>query len=185
MIQKITIVDGNPKYGENPLNQFISEFNKELTENGFETKVFFLQEKHIKQCVGCFDCWWKTPGLCRFNDDAPEILKTIINSDFVIYTSPMIMGMYSALLKKFHDRTIPLLHPYIKLVEGECHHGKRYEKYPKMGVIIDPGDSMPDELETMEKIFKRICLNFHSELKFFETTEKTQPKKLSNEISCF
>ena len=32
---------------------------------------------------------------------------------------------------------IPLLHPYIELVKGECHHKKRYSKYPKLALILD------------------------------------------------
>ncbi|MCG6188482.1 flavodoxin family protein [Maribellus maritimus] len=183
MIQKITIVDGNPDSGKNPLNSFIEELTLALKAGNSHVDIFHLSEKNIKQCIGCWDCWWKTPGVCRFNDDAPETLKSIINSDLVIYSSPMIMGMYSAILKKFHDRTIPLVHPYIKIVEGEYHHKKRYPNYPKMGVLVEPNDSSKEELELVEKIFSRIKLNFHSEVKFFYSINSINPKQLSHEIS--
>jgi len=183
MIQKIVIINGNPLSGENNLNNFIQEINEKLSGKGFEIESFSLSGKNIKQCVGCFDCWWKTPGLCRFNDDSREILKSVINSNMVIYASPMIMGMYSALLKKFHDRTIPLVHPYIKMKGGECHHLKRYPKYPEMGILIEPNDATPEEIELTKRIFHRIKLNFHSEVRFFYSIYNILPKKLADEIS--
>lgn len=183
MIQNITIANGNSDPGANPLNNFVDELTSELNEKNFQVSLFRLQEKNIRQCVGCFDCWWRTPGLCRFNDDTAEILKSVINSDLVIYTSPMLMGMYSAILKRFHDRTIPLVHPYIEFIQGECHHKKRYPHYPKMGVILEPNDSTSDEIEITQKIINRICLNFHSEVKFFHLLNKIQTKQITNEIS--
>ncbi|QGY42736.1 hypothetical protein GM418_03430 [Maribellus comscasis] len=182
MIQKITIVDGNPDVGKNPLNDALEKSISALSENNL-VKVFHLHKKKVKQCVGCFDCWWKTPGICRFDDDTGDILRSIISSDLVIYSTPIIMGMYSALLKKFHDRTIPLVHPYINIVEGECHHKKRYSNYPKIGVLVEPNDSSKEELELVEKIFSRIKLNFHSEVKFFYPINSINPKQLSHEIS--
>ncbi len=183
MSRKITIVNGNPGPRGNQLDIFIGELVTGLTKREIDVETFHLRENKIRQCTGCFDCWWKTPGLCRFDDDAPELLRSVINSDLVIYTSPMSMGMYSSLLKKFHDRTIALVHPYIELIGGECHHRKRYPQYPKMGVLLDTNDSSPKEIDVTEKIFKRICLNFHSELKFYYSINNIQPKRLSHEIS--
>ena len=183
MIQKIVIIDGNPELNETQLNLFLCELEKSLSSSGFSVIFHSLSEKEIKSCVGCWDCWWKTPGICRHKDDAPQILKDIINSDLVIFSSPMIMGMYSSLLKFFHDRIIPLLHPYIEIKEGENHHKKRYPKYPKMGIILENGDSSIEEIENVKYIFKRMALNFHSEVKFFKLINQTNPKEISHEIS--
>ncbi len=183
MIQKIVIINGNPEPDENKLNLFLVETAKKLTGNGVSVIQHSLSEKEIKSCVGCWDCWWKTPGICRHKDDNPQILKDIINSDLVIYASPMIMGMYSALLKRFHDRTIPLVHPYIEIRSGEQHHIKRYPKYPKMGFIFENGDSTVEETENVKFILERMALNFHSELKFFKSVNHINSKEISHEIS--
>ena len=183
MIQKIVIVNGNPESGESNLNSFLIETVNQLKESGISTACYSLSEKNIKSCVGCWDCWWKTPGICRHKDDAPQLLKDIINSDLVIFSSPMIMGMYSALLKIFHDRLIPLVHPYIEIRNGENHHIKRYPKYPKIGVILENGDSSIEEIENVKFIFKRMALNFHSEIKIFKSVNQTNPKQISHEIS--
>ncbi len=183
MIQKIVLVNGNPNSEINSLNQFQTELKNDLEKKGMKVDLQHLPEKEIKSCVGCWDCWWKTPGTCRHKDDAPKILKQIINADLVVYSSPMLMGMYSAILKRFHDRTVPLVHPYIEIIKGECHHQKRYPKYPKMGVLIENCDSTYEEIENVKYIFDRIALNFHSEVKFFKSINQTTAIEISYEIS--
>ena len=122
-------------------------------------------------------------GLCRFADDTGEILKDMINSGLVIFASPLIMGMYSALLKKFHDRAIPLVHPYMEIVNNECHHMKRYPVYSRMGVLVDEKDASTEEIDNTKFIFSRIAINLHSEVKFFYSIQQKNPKGISHEIS--
>jgi multimeric flavodoxin WrbA len=182
MIKKVIIINGDPKKSS-LFSNYLTEIQCLLNKKDFEVTLVNLSEKNIKQCIGCWDCWWKTPGLCRFNDDAPEILKQTIQSDLVIYASPLIMGMYSALLKKLHDRTIPLVHPYIEIIEGECHHRKRYPRYPKMGILLDKRNETPEAIEINREIFQRISLNFHSEVKFFNLINEKDAKTTADEIS--
>lgn len=183
MIRKIVLINGNPEKGKNPLNQFQKELKKLLEAEGFSVDYEALTEKEIKSCVGCWDCWWKTPGVCRHKDDVPELLKKLINADLIIYASPLIMGMYSGLLKAFHDRIIPLVHPYIEIREGECHHQKRYPDYPKMGVLIEERDSTKEEIENVQHIFDRIAINFHSEVIIFASANQKSAKDISHAIS--
>ncbi len=101
----------------------------------------------------------------------------------VIYASPMSMGFYSSLLKRFHDRTIPLVHPYIEIIGGECHHKKRYPNYPKLGFIFDSEDSTSHEINVVKEITNRVALNFHSEVKLFCLLTQLSEKEAFNEIS--
>lgn len=110
-------------------------------------------------------------------------MKDMINSGLVIFASPLIMGMYSALLKKFHDRAIPLVHPYMEIVNNECHHMKRYPVYPRMGVLVDEKDASTEEIDNTKFIFSRIAINLHSEVKFFYSIQQKNPKGISHEIS--
>jgi multimeric flavodoxin WrbA len=107
----------------------------------------------------------------------------MINSDLVIFASPLIMGMYSALLKKFHDRAIPLVHPYIEIIYNEFHHRKRYPVYPRMGVLVDVKDASSEEIDNTKFIFSRIAINMHSEVKFFYSIQQKNPKEIGYEIS--
>jgi multimeric flavodoxin WrbA len=44
-------------------------------------------------------------------DEIQEISRTTINSDVVLFASPLVMGFVTALRKKNMDRMIPLVHP--------------------------------------------------------------------------
>jgi len=182
-MKKIVILNGDNKAIQTPLNEFLMQFEKSLSESRVEVKSFILRDKNVKQCVGCFDCWLKTPGVCRFKDDVEEILREIIKSDLLLFASPLILGMYSAVLKRFQDRMIPIIHPYLEMVNNECHHRKRYPKYPEIGFIFDENEASFEEIENVHFIHQRMVLNMHSQLRIFESVQKNNPKQLSHELS--
>ena len=81
------------------------------------------------------------------------------------------MGYTSALLKKAHDKMIPLIMPYVRLYHGEQHHFPRYDKYPLLGLLIQPEeDTDSEDIAIIEEIYQRDALNFHSELVISNTT---------------
>ncbi|VAW24803.1 hypothetical protein MNBD_BACTEROID01-2898 [hydrothermal vent metagenome] len=178
MVKKIIIINGNSKDGPEKLNLFLKELQLGLVENGKEVNLYNLVNEDIHYCIGCWNCWWKTPGLCRYEDSMHKILPKIIHSNLVIYSSPMIMGFYSSLLKKFQDRTIPLVHPYIEYVNNESHHHKRYPVYPKIGVVLDTETASSEEVELARQIFGRFALNFKSEVSFCHSLSNITIKDL-------
>lgn len=183
MSNKIVILNGENDSAESPINEYLFGLENLLRKEGIDVKSFVIRDKNVKQCVGCFDCWLKTPGICRFKDDVEEMLHEIIKSDLLLFASPLIMGMYSASLKRFQDRMLPIIHPYLALVNNECHHKKRYPKYPKLGFIYDENDATAEEIENVRFIHQRMVLNIHSELILFESVKHTGTKKLYHEIS--
>jgi len=185
MFKKIVIVNGEPESENASIQIYINELKTDLLNNGVDVQVFTLKELNYRQCIGCWDCWWKTPGVCRFNDDVEPILKSVIHSDLVVFSTPIIMGMYSASLKRLHDRMIPLVHPYLKIVKSECHHKKRYKSYPKTGILFEERDAMPEEIENVGFIFRRIAINMHSEVLFYSSIHQHTPKQISHEINRF
>lgn len=168
---KITLVDGSMSNYKKP--DFISELLAELIKNGSEVNLLKANEMKIKYCTGCWSCWWKTPGECPQKDDMPIFYKSYMKSDWVLHFSPMEMGFISSRLKTINDRSIPLVHPYLDIVQNECHHKKRYEKYPLMGLIVDPCDADNEDLQITNDLYKRLALNLKSELKLFKTTKHT------------
>ena len=183
MEPRIIILNGNPDKPFEKLESVLNEFSNELKSSGANVAQIKLREKEISYCVGCWDCWWKTPGVCRHSDDMEEILKLVIHADLVVFASPVSQGFYSALLKKCQDRLIPLVHPYIEIVNGELHHKKRYPQYPELAAIIEANDASEEELKTIQSIFKRLAINFKTQFRFFYTTDSINPKEMIHEIS--
>ncbi len=178
----ITILNGNPENGSSYFNSYITDLQSLLKLKGFTVKTFNLRNMDIKSCTGCWGCWVKTPGECTTPDNSIEVRRAIINSDWLIFASPLIMGFTSALLKIMQDKIIPLVHPYIELVNNECHHEKRYDSYPKIGLIYGKEhDTDMEDIRIVTDIYKRMALNFKSELLFAESIE-FEPEKLADEV---
>ena len=180
---KITILNGENRPDKTELGDYLSEFASELSKLKNSTQIFTLSDMNLKFCTGCWSCWVKTPGVCSQKDDGEIIFKEVINSDWLIFASPIIAGFTSAELKKITDRLIVLIHPYIQIRNNECHHKKRYEKYPKIGLILELGkDTDEEDIQIITDIYKRLALNFHSELKFVIKTYTTNSKQAAHEI---
>jgi multimeric flavodoxin WrbA len=182
---KITILNGNSDPNNQKFDDYLSNLVKllELSDNG--VVHFKLREMKIRHCRGCFDCWVKTPGQCIYKDDSHAICREVINSDFVLFATPLVMGFPSAVLKIIMDKLISLLLPYIELVNNkECHHKKRYDKYPLIGLLIEREDDTDGEdIEIVSDIFSRFAINLKTSLCFVMQTDISL-QEVSDEINC-
>lgn len=169
---KITLYNAN----ENPSFNGIDRLTEDLAvrlEASQQVQKVYLRDLEIKTCTGCWDCWVKTPGKCVAKDDMEVVYRSFLQSDLVIFLAPMVMGFPSSLMKKVNDKLIPLVHPYITLVEDECHHQPRYDSYPDWGLILGPEtDTDEDDLDIVRSIYQRTALNIKCNLLFTFTTEK-------------
>lgn len=169
----ITILDGSPENGKYSLESFVNDFRNALNRKGFILNFFDLKRLTIKNCMGCFGCWVKTPGECTISDDTVQIRRNVINSDLVIFISPVIMGFTSALLKKVQDKMIPLIHPYIEFVNNECHHQSRYNKNPDIALLLERTEGSDEEdYKIIENIYQRLAINMKSNLRFVSFTDQ-------------
>ena len=125
-----------------------------------QLKVVRLEDKSITSCIGCWDCWLKTPGRCVMRDQMIEIYPDYINSDTVILLMNTAQGFINHQAKAFFDRTIPHYNPYIELVNGECQHVARYENYPDMVFYYDTEDLTNYEEQIIEDYLYRTAYHF-------------------------
>jgi len=173
-MKTISILNGTPSNGNVSINSYLANFKNALSPYNINVEIFNLRDLNIIPCAGCWGCWVKNPGECAFKDDTKIIRKKVINSDWLIFASPLIMGFTSAVLKKTQDKLIPLLLPYVKLVNDECHHYKRYNSYPNIGLIYETeSDTDEEDIRIITDIYKRFALNFKSELKFIKSIDES------------
>lgn len=178
---KVVILNGDIRQAKNDFSEYLDELTEEFRLN-HTIQLFPLNKMNLQYCRGCWSCWWKTPGRCAINDDAEEIFKAVINSDFFIFASPLIAGFTSSGLKKITDRFIVLLHPYIKLINGESHHRKRYTNYPDFGLILEQEtDTDNDDLKIVNDIYDRLAINFHCKKRYVKFIVQSKPKDIVNE----
>ena len=134
----------------------------ELATAGYQPAAWTLRDEKIAYCLGCFECWTKTPGLCRIDDAGRDVAASVISSDLVIYLSPITFGGYSSALKKAVDRSICLLSPFFTRIDGEVHHQRRYDRYPALlGVGVLP-ERHAEQEEIFRTLISRNAINMHS-----------------------
>ena len=61
----------------------------ELESRGWQVEHVCLREKKIGNCAGDFFCWIRNPGICNVDDENRDIAKSIINSDLMVYLTPI------------------------------------------------------------------------------------------------
>jgi multimeric flavodoxin WrbA len=176
----ITILNGNED--STTFDSYIKALRSGLDECGHKVTELKVKDLSLKYCTGCFDCWTKTPGICDRDQASQEMDRAVINSDFTLWASPLKMGFPTALLKTALDKHLPLIHPYMVVDQGEAHHLKRYEKYPRVGLLVEEEqDTSQEDLNILREIFARTALNLKTRLEFLEST-KSDPGALITKI---
>jgi multimeric flavodoxin WrbA len=167
---KIAILNGNPS--PSSFDVYLAQVKSILEAEGNTITQLDLRELPLRYCIGCWGCWVKTPGQCISRDASLEMGRVVINADFVLWASPLKMGFPSELLKRACDKHLPLIHPYIVVDHGEAHHLKRYERYPRVGLLVEK-EAATDErdLQIVTDIHCRTALNLKTRLEFSLTTE--------------
>lgn len=180
---KITILNGNQNAENIKFDNYLKNLSDLLESSKHTVTIFKLREMDLRYCIGCWGCWVKTPGECTVADDSHDICREYINSDFVLFASPVIMGFTTTLLKKAQDKLIPIVHPYFALAQGEVHHLSRYDKYPLTGLLLEKGnDTDEDDIKIISDIFKRNAVNFWTSFCFAKLTDNPV-EEVANEIN--
>ncbi len=160
---KVAIIDGSFKKSCIKINE---QLTKTLGKLGHQVEYLKVSEMKMAYCQGCWSCWVKTPGKCIHDDDTPLLLKKIINSHIVIHLTERSLGTITSLSKKTLDKSIPLIHPYIEVFQGKCHHVQRYERYPKHALIFIDEKRSKKHFNLAVKYFERASTNLEEQLAF-------------------
>jgi hypothetical protein len=120
-----------------------------------------LTQKNIKNCTGCWTCWWATPGRC-LHKDLDEFYHQYVTADKAIFFSKVTKGFVSSNLKTLFDRMIPLFLPYVTYATGESMHVKRYDKYPDIEFYYEGKFEDEDSRQIFVDYVNRVFYQFHS-----------------------
>jgi multimeric flavodoxin WrbA len=162
---RIVAFNGSPRGAQGNTHLMVTEFLAGAAEAGADTENVLLAEKHIEHCSGCFTCWTRTPGECRIQDDAGELLEKFTAADVVVFATPVHTDNVTGLLKTFIDRAVPLLDPHFEKDEsGETRHPLRHGKSPKFVVVSNCGYPEQTHFQVIRLFFERVARNAHSEV---------------------
>ncbi len=150
-----------------------------LTEHGYEIKKEALDRKSLAHCIGCFGCWVKSPGRCAIPDRIDEINREYIQSDLVVYLSPIIYGQISANVKNAIDRWIPNVLPtFYTRKDGSTMHPPRYPYEPQR-LMLGYGAASEED----GTLFKDIASHLNDVNAFVDTGEDARILNLLNSMT--
>jgi multimeric flavodoxin WrbA len=183
---RITIIDGgagsNETDGESArYAAYLEEVIARLESSGHRVRRFHLAELTLHSCTGCWSCWLKTPGHCPQKDDTATVIREYVDSDLVLFATPLRLGFLSALTKTMLDKLVTLFLPHIEIFSGEFVHSKRYDRYPALGCLLQAGEYNAEDLEITTEYFRRYAFHFQTELAIAANTNQS-PKEVLDAI---
>ena len=149
---KVMALNSSPRGdGQSKTGIMLNSLVEGMREAGAEVEAVSLRKKTIKPCAGCFSCWTKTPGRCIHKDDMTrELFPQWLDSDLVVYATPLYHFTVNSEMKAFIERTLPVLEPFFIAKDGRTFHPLRHRtpKVVLLSVAGFPEDSVFDQLSS-------------------------------------
>ncbi len=105
---KILAISGSPRKDGNTVTM-LTEALAGAKQEGVEVELYSVAGKNIQPCDGCWGC--RGTGKCHINDDMQILYDRMIESDGIIYGTPIYFYGMTAQMKAVMDRTISLNTP--------------------------------------------------------------------------
>lgn len=128
----ILALNSSPRDQETSKTELVlQKFLEGAQRAGAETETLYLRQYKINHCLGCRDCWLKTPGRCVQKDDMSEVLfERYLKADLVVLASPIYHATMNARMKLFVERCLPMMDPLKEAPAGGVPH--RFDKMPRV-----------------------------------------------------
>ena len=84
---KITIFNGSPR--KQNTAAMVDAFAQGAKEAGHEIEILHVGKMKIAGCLGCEYCHTKGEGKCIQKDDMDKVMPAYLESDMIVYASPV------------------------------------------------------------------------------------------------
>ena len=151
---KILAFNGSPRKGNGMTDRLLDIFLESARKAGAEVTKHYVTDLDINGCTGCFGCWWSTPGKCMHSDDMNGVLEQILDTDVIVWSTPIYHDNIIHYLQRLKERTLPLALPDFILNNGETRHPARYKKQRKEVVIATAGFPESSAFDVVKRLFQ-------------------------------
>jgi multimeric flavodoxin WrbA len=145
-MRRILGVVGSPRKNGNT-HVLVSALLEAACEAGATAETLLLGELTIRECDGCHACWSDKP--CTKDDDMNGVYPTIIDSDVIVFGTPVYWYAPTALMKAFVDRLV-----YFNCPEN------RPKILGKSAVIVVPFEEDDPQTASLVVAFFERCLDY-------------------------
>ena len=124
---KVIAINSSPRSdGTSKTGIMLDALAQGMRDAGAEVEVIPLRRKKVNNCIGCYTCWTKTPGICVHKDDMTnELFPKWLEADIAVYATPLYHFTMNAAMKAFVERTLPVLEPFLVQAKGKTTHPLR------------------------------------------------------------
>lgn len=153
---------------------------KKLLPNIPKDTIVYSPKQNIHPCIGCFSCWFVTPGYCIIKDDHCNLSESFSKVQEVVIISKCVYGSYSPYIKNVIDRNLSYVLPFFELREGNTRHSPRYENKINFTVHFYGENISQEEKNIAQDLVEANCKNFNSSgsiIRFYD--EKLPPKGIT------
>ena len=156
------------------LHDLSSEMADELFGNLNDDYIIFDANLSSARCIGCFECWLKKPGVCKFPDRLQSVGSCILSSEKLIIFSTILYGGVSVRIKNILDRSIPGITPFFRKRFGKLHHLQRYKSETEVSVYYyNVKEISQRERQLASEYITAMGINFYSKKNDIHFIEET------------
>jgi multimeric flavodoxin WrbA len=145
-MKRILGIVGSPRKNGNT-HLLVSKILEGAGEAGASVECLFLGDLNIKECDGCHVCW-QGKG-CSKKDDMNFIYPKLIESDVIVFGTPVYWYGPTALMKAFIDR----------FVYFNCPENREKIKGKPAVIVVPFEDTIPETAALLEQFFEK-CFEY-------------------------
>jgi multimeric flavodoxin WrbA len=145
-MKKVLAIVGSPRKGGNT-DILVQKVAEGAISNGAQVKTLHLGKLNIRECDGCHVCW--KGKHCSKNDDMLAIYDKIIESDVIVFGTPVYWYGPAALMKALIDR----------LVYFNCPENRAKIRGKQAAIVIPFEEENPETAKPVVEFFVK-CLNY-------------------------
>jgi multimeric flavodoxin WrbA len=131
---KVLVINGSPK-GENSNTMKLTQAFLDGAAWS-DAEIIYVTKVEVKNCLGCYACWNKTPGKCVLKDEMNDILPKLISADTITWSFPLYYFGIPGNLKTIIDRQLPLNLPFMAKAKESGGHPSHYDLKKQRHVVI-------------------------------------------------
>jgi putative sterol carrier protein/putative NADPH-quinone reductase len=158
---KILALNGSPRKTVSATFRILESLLAGMRDAGAKTELLQLRDLDLKQCIGCYTCWVRTPGACIHADGMAGAADAMKEANVIVFGTPLYHYSMSGLMKTFLDRLLPDVQPW--LIEDPRRpelttHPRRGDVRPQRAMLVSPcGFPEPDHFRPLVETFRYIA----------------------------
>ncbi|MBN1184398.1 MAG: flavodoxin family protein [Bacteroidales bacterium] len=149
-MKQVITFNGSPRKNGNT-SALLNKFIEGVETSGGNTQRYDVHDINLKYCTGCLRCNLLRRCSLR-DDDWAEISEAILQSDVLVFASPVYFHHVTAPLKKLIDRFRSFVH--VQITEEGLNHTPHQTWKKDFVLLLCMGSSSDEDAQPIVELFK-------------------------------